>query len=96
MYKFLTTARGCDDLSIGFHRDRDTRQRDLTNNKKIKGKVHVRIFLKDIFGFAEHQEKATYGLGKMLTLTKKIDSAVLNRDNAINNAKIKINTSNGM
>ena len=24
MYKLFTTARGCDDLSIGFHRNRDT------------------------------------------------------------------------
>ena len=31
------------------------------NNKIIKGKYHVRIMLKDVFGFAEHQEKATYG-----------------------------------
>ena len=27
--------------------------------------------LKDVFGFAEHQEKATYGLGYKLTLTRK-------------------------
>ena len=37
MYKLLTTARGCDDLSW-FDRSRDRRQRELTNNNKIKGK----------------------------------------------------------
>ena len=63
MYKLITTAKGCDDLSIGFHRDRGIRQREVTNNKNIKGKYHNRIYLEDVFGFAEHQEKATYGLG---------------------------------
>ena len=33
MYTIITTARGYDDLSIGFHRNRDTRQPELTNNK---------------------------------------------------------------
>ena len=31
-----------------------------------------------------------FGLGYELTLTGKTDNAVLNKDNAINNAKIKI------
>ena len=34
--------------------------------------------LKDNFGFAEHQEKATYGLGYILTLTRNNNSSVLN------------------
>ena len=45
--------------------------------------------LRDISGFAEHQEKGTYGLGYKQTLTKNSDNAVLNKGNAINNAKIK-------
>ena len=49
MYKLLTTAIGCNDLSIGFDRCRDRRQRELINNKNIKGKYHVRIYSKDIF-----------------------------------------------
>ena len=89
MYKLLTTARGCGDLSVGFDRSRDRRQRELTNNKKVKGKYHVRIYLKDIFGFAEHQLKGTYGLGYILTLAGNTDKAVLNKNNAINNAKTK-------
>ena len=80
------------DLSIGFDRDRGRRQRELTNNKNIKGNYHVTIMLKDIFGFAEHQEKGTYGLGYKLTLTRNSDDAVLNKGNAINNAKIRINS----
>ena len=46
--------------------------------------------LKDIFGFAEHHEKGTHGLGYKLILTRNSDNAVLNKGNAINNAKIKI------
>ena len=85
------SSKGSDDLSIGFDRDRNRRQRELTNNKTQKGKYHVRIYLKDVFGFAEYQEKGTYGLGYKLTLTRNTDNAVLNKDNAINNGRIKIN-----
>ena len=91
MYKLLTSSTGSDDLSIGFDRDRNRRQRELTNNKTQKGKFHVRIYLKDVFGFAEYQDKGTYGLGYKLTLTRNTDNAVLNKGNAINNGKIKIN-----
>ena len=91
MYKLLSSSKGSDDLSFGFDRDRNRRQRELTNNKTQKGKYHVRIYLKDVFGFAEYQEKATYGLGYKLTMTRNSDNAVLNKGNAINNGKIKIN-----
>ena len=92
MYKLLTSIRGGDDLSIGFDRDRNRRKGELANNKNIKGKYHMRICLKDTFGFAEHQEKATYGLGYKLTLTRKSDDAVLNKTNATAIGKIKINS----
>ena len=91
MYKLLTSSKGSDDLSICFDRDRTRRRNELTNNKNIKGKYHVRIYLKDVFGFAEYQEKATYRLGYKLTMTRNSDNAVLNKGNAINNGKIKIN-----
>ena len=71
MYKLLTSSKGSDDLSIGFDRDRARRRNELTNNKNIKGKYHVRIYLKDVFGFAEYQEKATYGLGYKININKK-------------------------
>ena len=90
MYKLITSARGSDDLFIGFDRDRGRRQRELTK-KTHTCEFHVRIMLKDIFGFAEHQENAIYGLGYKLTLTRKTENAVLNNGIAINNAKIKIN-----
>ena len=91
MYKLLSSSKGSDDLSIGFDRDRGRRQRALTDNKTQKGKFHVRIYLKDVFGFAEYQEKGTYGLGYKLILTRNTDNAVLNKANAINNGKIRIN-----
>ena len=91
IYKLLLSSRCSDDLSIGFDRDCNRRKQELTNNKNIKGKYHMRIYLKDISGFAEHQQEATYGLGYKLTLTGNSDDAGLNKTNASANGKIKIN-----
>ena len=92
MYKLLTSARRSDDLSIGFDRSRERRKQELTNNKMIKGEYNVSIYLKDVFGFAQWQEKGTVCLGYELTITRNTDNAVLNKDNTLNNAKIKINS----
>ena len=92
MYKLLTSSKDSDDLSIGFDRNRGRRKNELTNNKNIKGKYHVGFYLKDIFGFVEYQEKGTYGLGYGLILTRNNNNAVLNKDNAIANGRIKINS----
>ena len=46
---------------------------------------------KILFGSAEHQETTFSGRGYKLTMTGNTDNAVLNKDNATNNAKIKIN-----
>ena len=94
MYKLLTSSKDSDDLSFGFDRNRGRRKNDLTNDKTIKGKYHIRIYLKDIFGFAEHQEKGTYRLGYKLTLTRNTDNAVLNKDNAVANGWVRINSLN--
>ena len=59
MYKLLTSAKDTDDLSIGFDRDRNRRRNELTNNKNIQSIFDVKIMVKDLFGFAEHQTKAT-------------------------------------
>ena len=66
------------------------RQRELTNNKNIKDKCQVRFMLKDVFGFPEHQKEAIYGSGYKLTLTKNKDDAVLNKAEAIADARIEI------
>ena len=92
IYNLITSSRGSDDLSIGCHRDRGRRLRELISNENQKGKYHVRIYLKDVSGFAKHQIKATCGLGSKLTLTRNSDDAVLNKDNATNIGKIKNNS----
>ena len=89
LYKLLTSSRSSADLSIGFDRDRGRRKDELARNKNIKIKNHLRIVLKDIFGFVEHQEKATYGLRYRLTLTGK-DDAVIDKAVGIADARIKI------
>ena len=60
MYKLSTCCKDSDDLSIGFDRDRNRRQRELTNKKNQKGKFYIRYMLRDMFGFVEHQGKTTY------------------------------------
>ena len=42
-YKLTTSARNTNDLSIGFDCDRGIRQRELTNDKSIKGKYHMKF-----------------------------------------------------
>ena len=53
-YKIPTSSKDSEDLSIVFDRSRARRKRELTNNKTMKSRYHVRIYLKKIFGFAEH------------------------------------------
>ena len=43
--------------------------------------------LKDVFGFAEHQDKATYGSVYNLTFTRNSDNSLLNKANETNDAK---------
>ena len=54
MYKLITSIKNSDDLSLGFDRSPNRRKDELSLNKSVKEKYHVRIMLKDIFGFAEH------------------------------------------
>ena len=50
----------------------------------------MRNILKNIFGFAKHQIKGTYGLGYKFALTKNSVNSVLNKANVTNKAKTKI------
>ena len=63
----------------------------MTKIKNQKRKEHIRIMLRDRFGFAEHQEKSTYGFGFKLPLTRNSDIFVSNKDNATNLEKNKVN-----
>ena len=46
-------------------------------DKTTKGIFRVRIYLKEVFGCAEHQENASYGLGYKLTLKGNNENHVL-------------------
>ena len=95
MYTLITSAKDSDDLSFGFDRSRDRRKQEVINDKNVKGKYYIRIMLKDIFEFAEHQEKATYGLGYKLTLTRNKDDTVLDKLRLLQMLEIKLITSTG-
>ena len=43
MYKFIISSKGSDHLTVGFHQDIETRERELTNTKTPEGKNQVRI-----------------------------------------------------
>ena len=90
MYKLITSSKDSNDLSIGFDYSRNRRRDELALNKNIKGKNHLKSLLKDVFGFAEHQDKATYGLGYKLTLTRNKDDSVIDKANGIADARIKV------
>ena len=90
MHKLLTSKKGCDDLSNGLDRDRNRRRDELSNNKNVKYKYHLRITPKDIFGYKENQEKATYGSDYKLTLTRNKDDAVVDKAAGIADARIEI------
>ena len=89
IFKLITSSKGSDDLSIGFNRSSARRPEEMTNNKNVKGKFHLRIMLKDVFGHSEHQQKATYGLRYKLTLTGTKDEAVIHKVAGIADARIK-------
>ena len=89
MHKLITSAKDSDDLSIGFDRSRGREKRQLTNNKKLKSKYRVRVELMDVFGSAEHQEKASFCLGYKVTLTRGKDDAVIDKAAVIIDARIK-------
>ena len=55
LYKLITIAKDTDDLSIGFDRGRKRKRRQMTDKKNQKNKFHVRIMLKSILCFSEHQ-----------------------------------------
>ena len=79
MYKLIRSSTGSDDLSIGFDRSSARRREEMTNNKNVKDKFHLRIMLKDVFGYSELQQKATFGLGYKLTLTINKDEAGIDK-----------------
>ena len=90
IYKLITSVKDGDDLSIDSDRNLNRRKEELALNKNVKCNYHLRIMLMDVFGFAEYQEKATYGLGYKLTLTGNKDDAVIDKAAGSADARIKI------
>ena len=89
MYELTISSRDSDDLSIGFDRDRRTRQPKYTVTKNMKGKIHVSVMLKEIFVFAEHEETATYSLGFKLKVSVNKGDVISNKAVAIADARFK-------
>ena len=86
MYKLKSSSIDGDDLSLGFHRNIEAREKRLTKNRKTKGVYHVRNYSKDVFGFAEHQDNCTCGLGYKLPLQRISDNHVLSHWAGANDA----------
>ena len=59
LYKLFKSCKDSVELKYGFHGDIETRERELTNNKKTEGNYQIGICLKQVFGFAERDENAT-------------------------------------
>ena len=89
-YKLITSNKDTDDSSIAFDRNRNRKREELASNKNIKGKYHLKFMLKDVFGFAECQKEAAYGLGYRLTLTRNKDEAVIDNVAGTADARNKI------
>ena len=86
LHNLLSSGRDSEDFSIGSHRSNDVREKELTNNKTTKDKYHVKIYFKDVFGFAGHQDNCTYGLGYKLTLQRKNENHKLSHPAQANDA----------
>ena len=86
MYKLLSSSRDSGDLSNGFHRSKEARERKLTDIKTTKGIYQVRIFLKYVFGYAEHRDNCINGLGYRLSLQRNGDIHVLSHRAGANDA----------
>ena len=67
-------------MSIAFHRKITALEEELIIIKRTERKVKLELFLKDVSGFADHHERATYGLGYKLTLQRTSDNNVLGHE----------------
>ena len=85
MYKAKTNRKYSYDLSFGYSRNYEARKEKLAK-KSTKGNYHVRISSKDIYGFVDHQENATYGLGYKLIKQREYDFHVLSHEDGTDTA----------
>ena len=86
LYKLISGSRDNDDLSIGFQWSIKAREREMTNNKTITGKYHVRIYLNGFFSFAEYHDLCIYVLRYKLILNRGSDNHVMSHPAGANGA----------
>ena len=86
MHKLLSSGRDSDDLSIGFHKSNGVREKEFTNIKTTKGNYLVSVHLKNVLGFAEHQDACTFGLGYIITWQRINDDHVISHPAQANDA----------
>ena len=60
-YKLISIAIDTPDLSIGFDRNDNRRQRELTHNKNQKSKIQLRNYLKHILALLNFNKKLFSG-----------------------------------
>ena len=63
MYELFSSSKHREDISIGFQMDRARRVNEKLD-KAHRGKFCVSVFLKGVFGYAEHRGNGIYGLRK--------------------------------
>ena len=90
MCKLKTSSKDSNDLPIGFNRSRNIKRDELTINKYVTGKYHLRIMLKYVIGFVEYQEEVSCGLCFKFTLTRNKEEAVIDKAAGNVDATIKI------
>ena len=68
MYNLFEGNKNSDGFWIGFHRDIESCEQELSSIKRAKGSYQVNNFVKHVFCFTEHQEDGKYRLKYSLTL----------------------------
>ena len=76
--KYFFSSLWSVDLSIGFDRARERRQRKLATNKTVREKDYVRYMLSNVFVSEEMQKNATCNLRYTLKLKLIQDGALIN------------------
>ena len=66
--------------SLGFHKKKLKLANENKKNQKTKENHQLTVCVEDIFGLAEHQENATYGLGYKQTLKRNNSIIVLSHE----------------
>ena len=86
MHSLISSKRDSDNLSYGFHRINEARERELTKKYSTNGNYHARIYSKVVFGFAKYQDNCPHGLSFKLNVQRKSNILVLSHLAVANDA----------